>query len=233
MNIRFDVNHDFLNSAELQIFEVLLEQRFAFNDGWLDKPVLVKIKSVLRLIGLILSLLATATCLLALVLGQRWQSAMIGLELWVLIFFAFASFFYLLPRMERAIIRLMRKLSVKNCKKLSKKCLKDARKLAPYTAEYDIKGGSVSYYREIAGELKFVWIRKLKGVAIQTECATVVLRKWTSFVPKIILLHGDFSHTGQALLAQGIDCKRHATLSAKEGDADMSFAHHKLKREAR
>ena len=71
----------------------------------------------------------------------------------------------------------------------------------------DIRRGSISYYREKDGELKLAWTRDLKGVAIQGNFATIIFKKWTSFMPSIVILHEDLEVIGKALSEQKVDCR--------------------------
>jgi len=80
-------------------------------------------------------------------------------------------------------------------------------KQAPFKAEYSIKGGYISYYRKKDDEPKLAWIRKLKGVAVQSDFATIIFKKSTSFIPLIVILHKDFEIVGKVLIEQKIDCR--------------------------
>ena len=207
LNIRFEIDQDFLDVAEKQIFEILCTQRLSFNDRWFNNPTIVKLKPIIRMVGLVLCLFAALLSLIPLIFGIRWQSVVMGPELFLLFFGAVGLTFYFLPAIELRVRNLTRKITLKGSKKLAARSVKQARKLVPFTAEYDIKGGSVTYYREKDGELKLAWTRKIKGVAIQSERATIVFRKWTSFVPSIVLLHADVELTKVALREQNIDCR--------------------------
>ena len=207
MNIEFDISVEFLDEAEKQIFEILLKQRLSFNERWSNKPTFIKIKPILRMFGLVLSIFGAMITAVSISGGANWCPFSIRPEIYITFFAISGLFFYFLPRCEVGMKNWVRNLSTKSCNKLSKKSIANARKRAPYKAEYDIKGGSVSYYREKDGELKLVWTRKLEGVAIQGDFATVIFKKWTSFIPAIVILHKDFEVVRKSLGEQKIDCR--------------------------
>lgn len=207
MNIRFDVNVEFLDEAEKQIFQILLKQRLSYNERWFNKAIFIKIKPILRMVGLILSVFGVMLCGISILGGARWRLFSMSPDILIIFFIVSWLFFYLLSRFEILMKGWIQNISTNGCKKLSAKSISNARKQAPYKADYDIKGGSISYYREKDDELKLAWTRKLKGVAIQSDFATIIFKKWTSFVPAIVILHKDYEIIGRALIEQKIDCR--------------------------
>ena len=207
MNIKSEINASFLDEAEMQIFDILLKQRLCYNDRWVNNPVFVKITPLLRIFGLVASLIGVLLCIFSIVVGVHWQLFSFGPFVFILFFVLFGVIFYLLPKFDEKIKVAIRDIAVRSCKRLAKKCVVKGRKEAPYIAEYDIKGGCILYYREKGGKLKFAWMRKLKGVAIQSDSATLIFRKWTSIAPIIIILHNDRESVKNALSQQCIACK--------------------------
>jgi hypothetical protein len=60
--------------------------------------------------------------------------------------------------------------TIKNCKKWTTLFTKKARELAPYQAKYIIKGDLITYNRGNS----LAWTKKLKGVAIHGQSATLL-----------------------------------------------------------
>ncbi len=207
MNIKSEINADFLDEAENQIFDILLTQRLAYNDRWANNPLFLKITPLLRKFGLAASLLGVLLCIFSIVVSVHWQLCSAGPFVFILFFILFGIIFYLLPKFDEKIKVAIRNIAFRSCGRLAKKCVVKGRKEAPYIAEYDIKGGCIMYYREKGGKLKFAWMRKLKGVAIQSDSATLIFRKWTSIGPTIIILHNDRESVKNALSQQSIACK--------------------------
>jgi hypothetical protein len=207
LNIKFDVSVEFLDEAEKQLFEILLKQRLSYNDRGSNKPLFIKIKPFLRLVGIVLSILGAALCGATIMSEHNWTLISIRPETYFILFILSSILFYSLPRLDLRMKNWVKKISVRSCAKLSKKALKNARSCVPYKAEYDIKGGSISYYREKDGALKLAWSRKLKGVAIQSDFATIIFKKWTSFIPVIVILHADYEKVETSLSEQNVRCK--------------------------
>ncbi len=207
MNIAFNVNLEFLDEAEKQIFDILLKQRLSHNERWSNKPTFIKVKPILRIGGLVLSIFGAALCIASVLGKANWSLFSLRPEIYIIFFTISGVLFYFLPHCEIKIEGWVRNLSIKSCKKLSAKSVVNAKKQAPYKAEYNIKGGSISYYREKDGEVNLVWTRKLKGVSIQGDFATIVFKKWTSFIPKIVILHDNSEVIGRLLNEQKIECK--------------------------
>ena len=99
------------------------------------------------------------------------------------------------------------KSATKNFKKVARRCVNEAKKLAPFEAEYNIDGLSVSYLRLQGEDRKHVWTRKLKGVAVHHSLVTLFFKKWTSLSPIMVILHEDFDLLKPALEQQDIEFK--------------------------
>jgi hypothetical protein len=67
--------------------------------------------------------------------------------------------------------------------------LRVARKTVPFTAEYDLRGEQVVYYRVTGDTANFVWTRQLKGFRVCGNGFVVLFRKERSLYPYAILLH--------------------------------------------
>ncbi len=188
------IDRDLLSQAETQIYELLLIQRRAFNQRWQHNPTMKKIKPWIRYFGLGLSILGLLLMWVLWFGGFGWvfkPSQQVPLSL---VFVLLLVLYYYLPRAEQAMQRWTDRVSQKSCRKLAKKCIRQADKTVPFEAQYEIKGDLISYYRRqehTADEpsWEFVWNRRLQGHAMQASKATVMFKKNTSIAPKIIILH--------------------------------------------
>lgn len=200
MESRSLIDAGFLDAAEEEIYQILLYQHLSYNDRWNSNFISVKVLPFIRVLGFVLSLVGVILSLYVMWRSPAWCPVWININYYLIAFIIFSVIFYFLPKINDAISNWSRNYAYKNCKKIAGKCVKDARNLAPYVAEYIIKGDSIIYCREKEGESKLAWTRKLKGVAIYAKHVTVIFRKWTSFSPKIIILHEDFDSLAAALI---------------------------------
>ncbi len=191
MKIKSHITPDLIDSAEQELFQILLNQHQSFNDRWYSSPIVNKVIPILRVIGILGSLIGAVLCFF--LVKSSGYIAGIQTEFYIVFFIITLCFFYFLPSMEGSIKKWTKNRSIINCKKLAKKCVKKARKLTPFQAEYDIKGDLITYYRAKDDVWKLAWTRRLKGVAIHGQSATLFFRKWTSIQPTMVILHGDFS----------------------------------------
>jgi len=191
MTISCDINPVFLDKAQTEIFGILLQQLLAFNERLQNQPLFKKFQPILGVLGLSLSILAIILCIIVISLKPDWCSSSFKPIFYIPLFLAFAIFFYWFAFIDKKLKSGINKISIKNCKKLSGKCVADAKTLAPFTAEYTIKGGAISYFRVKNGAIHQVWNRKLKGVAIQCQRVTNVFKNRGSFMPMIVMPHED------------------------------------------
>ena len=204
ITIRSEVDAGFLDAAEREIYDILLTQHLAFSERWYSNKLLIKGTSFLRLFGIAACVFGLALCLFVLLVTPAWCPAWFNIRYYIPAFLILGIIFYFLPSIENAIKKWGRAYAPKNCRKIAARCVREARKLVPYTAEYTINGDAITYHRVKDGEIKSSWTRKLKGVAIHGSCATVFFRKWTSFQPIMIILHEDFGPIRTVLINAGI-----------------------------
>lgn len=199
MEIRSNIDSAFLDFAKEEIYQILLYQHLSHSDRWNSNYLSVKVIPFIRVLGFALSVFGILLSLYVIWRTPEWCPAWININHYLFAFIVLAILFYFLPKFNNAVFNWSRNYAHKNCKKIAGKCVKEARNQVPFIAEYVVKGNSVIYCREKDGESKLAWIRKLKGVAIYGQHATVIFRKWSSFNPKIILLHEDFDSLAPAL----------------------------------
>lgn len=199
MKINSSIDSDLVDHAEEEAFQILLKQRLAFNDRWYSRPSVIKAVSLLRVFGLSVSVLGAVISIMAVTIKPAWCPAWLHAEVFILFFMLAGFLFYFLPSVDRSIKSWVNHTSIKSCKKLAGKCVKAARKAAPFQAEYDIKGDLITYYRGNNDVWKLAWCRRLKGVVIHGEATTIFFRKWTSIQPLMVILHEDFSSIEKVL----------------------------------
>lgn len=192
LKVKFSIDIDLVDRAESEAFEILLNQRLSFNNRWYSRPSVVKAMPVLRMLGLVLSMLGATLSVFIVTTKPAWCPAWLLSGGLTLFFILAGALFYFFPVVDRSIKNWVKNVSIKGCRKLSKKCVKAARKAAPCQVEYDIKGDLITYYRGKDDDWKLAWSRKLKGVAIHGESTTIFFKKWTSFQPIMVVIHTNF-----------------------------------------
>ncbi len=195
--IQSAVDAEFIQRAEDDIYAVLLSQRRRFNQRWQNHPTMNKVKVFLRYFGLLLCLVGAVICAGALFMGMAWDHRIWPLWALLVLFLLLAWFFIKLPKFEQKAQQWTERVSKKSCRKLAKKCVKQADGMVPFKAQYEIKGDLISYYRSQPSEgvnkdrWQFVWNRTMAGHVIQSSHATVFFKTQKSIQPKIIVLHND------------------------------------------
>lgn len=202
-----NIDNEFLDQAEKEIYNILLQQHHSYTDRWYSSTFFIKTMPILRYAGVIGSLIGTGLSLFIFWKAPAWCPAWINIEYYALTFFVLLIFFYFIPVVHVHIKNWNKSYAYRNCKKIAGKCVKDARIQAPYIAHYKFSDNEVTYFRIKDDESKFAWKRKLKGVAFHGKYATVFFRKWTSFIPKIIILHENYDSLASVLDELSINVK--------------------------
>ncbi|MBT8141037.1 MAG: hypothetical protein HKN88_05545 [Gammaproteobacteria bacterium] len=187
--IRCCINKSFLEKAEQDIHHILVQQRLRYNQAWFGHPALLKVFKLLRWIGLIASAIGLVLILLLLLIGPD-KAADTGYQFGLGVFFILTFvLFILFNKITIKVHAFNDKLAVGGSLRLAKRMLKKAFRVAPYQAEYEIKGDLISYYQGVDNSWKYRWHRRLKGIAIGTEKVSVFFKSKNSFAPKILVLH--------------------------------------------
>ncbi|WP_223786895.1 hypothetical protein [Marinicella meishanensis] len=191
------IDADFIRRAEQDILAILLSQRRQFNHRWQSNHTMNRVKVVLRYVGLLLCLLGLLIVATSLGLGLAWDHRAWPLWAALVVFLLLGWFFWHLPHWETKARAWTERVSQKSCRKLAKKCVKQAAGMVPFLAQYDIKGDQISYHRkqpaneDQAERWLFVWNRTLAGFAGTAEHATVLFKSNRAIQPRIIVLHQD------------------------------------------
>ncbi len=187
-SISTPIDNDFLELVENECEKIIWQQRIKYNKRWLEMFFFKKTRSILRLTGLVVSILGAALCVFYLFYaGVCQRSYYIGLAL--LFFILVGILFYYLPTFDAKLKTRHINSGKKNSKKVAARMVKAAKKLTPFTAEYEIRGDWITYYRQKDDDWQLVWSRRLKGYVFTGEHATLFFRKPTSIMPTVLLMH--------------------------------------------
>lgn len=205
MKISSEISAGFLDQAEQEVFEIIFQQRDAFRTRWRSNWLSRRGAPILRVTGIILSLLGIALCLYFLVQTLDGCPDPFHEMLYLPGFLFFLVLFYFLLTLDQHLQQKLGLFIIKSCKKQAAQCVHAARTCTPFIAEYEIKDQQISYYRCKENQAVQVWTRKLKGVAIHRKLATIIYKKPNSFQPRIIILHTEFEPLAEALKEQGME----------------------------
>ncbi len=209
--LTFDIDEEFIRQAEDDIYRILLQQRRQFNQRWQNHKTMNKVKVFLRYLGLLLCVAGALICAGSLFLGMAWDHRVWPLWSLLVLFVLLAWFFIKNPVLEQRAKKWTERVSQKSCRKLAKKCVKQADGMVPFQAQYEIKGNLISYYRkqpeadETSEHWQFVWNRKMAGFAVHSRHATVFFKKERSIQPTIIVLHHGASEVQRILSSLNIN----------------------------
>jgi len=207
VNIRFAIDQAFISQAEEEAYQVLMAQYGVYYDNWNSR-----IRPKLRMFGLLVTLFGLVISVLTIVyLKVTYSNAAcvdvstLQLLIYIGVLLILGGVFYFLPKQRKSIPNWAMKSATKNFKKIAHTCVKQAKKLVPFEAEYHIDGESISYYRFRNGERQLVWAKKLKGVAVHSKSITLFFKKRTTLSPIMVVLHRDFNQLKPALEQQNIE----------------------------
>jgi len=201
---RIDSNQ--LDRIEEECSEMLYQQRLLYNERWYASPLLAKMRSILRLLGLVVSLLGVALCVFYLLYPStcpKWFYAEASLVFFILA----AALFYYLPRIDSRLHARFKKLGKRGSQKMARRFVARARKQAPFDAKYEVEGDRINYYRGRADQWKRVWGGKAKGFALVGRNVTLLFRKPTSLMPRMLILCDDPNAVATVLTRLGMEYK--------------------------
>jgi hypothetical protein len=202
--IRLAVDAAYIERATEELFAMLLHQENGFRERWYGSPGFQRLQKVLRGVGLGVTLLGLALCLWYVIEIRR----SLFIEFSLALFIAFALIFFFVPQLLFKVRAWGARQSELRCRTRARKVFRPALKLAPFEAEYDLKGDLVVYSRCKNGEWNVAWHRKLSkfrtGVAMQSGRMTAIFRKPRSFLPAVVILHERPDQIGEVLSAAGI-----------------------------
>ena len=205
---RFTVDADHCQRAADELYGILHVQQRGFAERWNAARVTRVVIAVARWVGLIACLLALLMIGALLYFDTRaWA---VQPPVWYLpVFVAFFLFFVFTPRIVAGLHRWSLGRADKRARAQADRCVSQARRLAPYEAEFDFRGDLLLYLRGKEGVWQLAWSRMLgkfrkRGLAIQAENVTVIFKRPKSLQPAVVILHRDRDWTASILEDAGI-----------------------------
>jgi hypothetical protein len=209
---RFIVDADHCQRAADELYGILRTQQLGFTQRWNTARTTRVVSGVARWVGLIGSLSGLA--LVGALLYFDTQEWAVQPSAWYLpMFAAFFVFFVFTPRVVVGLQRWSFGFADKRVRRVADRCVREARRLAPYEAEFDFRGDLLIYLRGKDGVWNLAWSRMVskfreRGLAIQGESVTVLLKRPTSLGAAIVILHRDRDWTASILEHAGITVSR-------------------------
>lgn len=189
MKLQCDITDDCLAEVEPQLVAIILQRLIekdrVLRNGFVEQKILpvlfvfVKVMSALLLILMLLMMLVgTGIC------NSLTKNVFLSLFVGAMLFV-----FWDRQRLDKKLKTFRDGLLVWAANKRGRLMLKHARKLAPFTAEYDFRGDLVTYYRVKNNKANFVWYRKIAGCCLVRPQFAVLFKDTKSPQPFAIILH--------------------------------------------
>ena len=218
---RFTVDTAHCRRAGDELYAMLRRQGDNFVDRYYASKFVRWVPVILAAVGAVLSLLGLAICvyIVATLPCCRTQRA----EFWVIpVFAALFVVFSVILRLRTRVIAWAHRNAEKRARRYADKLIKVAVALAPYEAEFDLRGDLLTYWRGKDGQWQMAWRRHLakyrnRGVVIRGSSTMAVFKKTTSLFPAIVILTDD----GEPFANQFTDAVRQLGVSVIASDAAM------------
>jgi hypothetical protein len=125
------------------------------------------------------------------------------------LFVAFFAAFYCLPRLVVVIKSWAEGVARRSCRRNAGRFVREARRRAPFVAEYEVVDGRLAYRRLGSDADRVVWQRDLRryaarGLALRGANAVAVFRRATSLFPTIVILCDASDWIADTLDAAGV-----------------------------
>jgi hypothetical protein len=189
---RFMVDAACCQRAADELNAILREQERAFVTRWHSSKLTRAVVKTARAAGMLLSVLGLALCVALRYFDTRsWSTQP---SLWFIpIFVAFIPVFLFQPGIERRVLEWALGRADRRARRNAERAVRAARRLAPFAADYDLKGDLLVYSRGKDGAWRLAWSRMLgkfqaRGLAIQSASITVVFRRRSSLIPSVVIL---------------------------------------------
>jgi hypothetical protein len=205
---RFTVDSAHCQRAADELYEVLLAQERAFLARWHAARGMGAIVKIARVVGFVASLLGLV--LISPLLYFDTTSWATQPPPWTIaLFIAFAAFFVFQPRIATGIREWSLRSADKRARRHADKGLRMARNLAPFEADYDLKGDLLIYTRGGKDQWQLGWSQALAkfrvgGVAVQMPSITVIFKRSSSLMPAVLILQQGRDWTGEILRDVGV-----------------------------
>jgi hypothetical protein len=189
---RFMVDAAYCQRAADELNAILREQERAFVTRWHSSKLTGAVVKTARVAGMLLAVLGLALCVALRYFDTRsWSTQP---SLWFIpIFVAFIPVFLFQPAIERRVLEWSLGRADRRARRNAERAVHAARRLAPFAADYDLKGDLLVYSRGKDGAWRLAWSRMLgkfqpRGLAIQSASITVLFRRRSSLIPSLVIL---------------------------------------------
>lgn len=205
---RFTVDAAHCQRAEDELYEILKSQELGFATRWNESPVTRTTTKVAVAVGIGASLIGLLGVAALLYFDTRsWASQ--PHPIWLAVFAAFIAVFAFIPRLGAAIRAWSLRAADGRARRNAARGVRDARRMAPFDADYEYKTDVLTYARGKHGKWQFVWARPLgkfrdRGRVVHGQSVSVVFRRPGSLLPSVIILNNDPAWTAGILSDAGV-----------------------------
>jgi hypothetical protein len=209
---RFTVDSAHCQRAEDELYEILKAQELRFATRWNESRVSRVTTKVAVIVGMGASVAGLVGVAALLYFDTRaWASQ--PHPLWLAVFAAFAVVFAFIPRLGAAIRAWSLRAADGRARRNAARGVRDARRMAPFAADYEYKTDVLTYARGKDDKWQFVWARPLgrfreRGRVVHGQSVSAVFRRPGSLLPSMIILNNDPAWTAQVLQDAGLDGTR-------------------------
>ena len=179
------ISADFLDHLEKELVSILIQRNMMRRNRLVTSTYYAWLFRI-----------ALLACALGLALSLWAMTLSTGQKIYLLVFGLFALLFafglvvfwnknWLLGKFAGFHVRLATWISAK----MARRMLKTARRMVPFTAEYELRGRSLVYYRRRDDATTFSWARNLDGLGVKGNGFTLFFKKETTVYPHILVMH--------------------------------------------
>jgi hypothetical protein len=189
---RFIVDAAHCQRAADELSAILSEQERAFVTRWYSSKLMNAAVKTARAAGMSLAVFGLTLCAGLLYFDTRsWSTQP---SIWFIP--TFVAFFLVLlfqPRIGRRFREWSLWRADRRARRNAERAVRAARRLAPFEADYDLKGDLLVYSRGKDGAWRLAWSRMLRkfqprGLAVQSASITVIFRRPLSLMPTVVIL---------------------------------------------
>ncbi|MBC7983481.1 MAG: hypothetical protein H7Y02_06470 [Candidatus Obscuribacterales bacterium] len=187
---------------------MLQHQERAFIERFYANRIFIAIPKVLSVVGVIVAVVGLALCVFPLIVDSNrwWTRPETG---YVAVFTGFMAIFCSLPRCGGRIRAWTLRRADARSRTGAGKLVHAAKTLAPFDADFNLKGDVLIYMRGKEGKWQLAWHRDLskfrkRGMAMQSSNVTAIFRRPTATFPSIVILQDNPDRMRDALREIGV-----------------------------